>query len=78
MSERETNIRRLVQEAQKGISLSDLSERDRDDLWSVAQIDLSPYESNNCSADSQVYGDLTLREVKLAQSLCKILPIATQ
>lgn len=78
MSTRETNIRRLLHEAQEGMSLSDLTERDRDDLWSVAQIDLSPYESDNCSADSQVYGELTLREVKLAQSLSKILPLATQ
>ena len=78
MSARETNIRRLLQEAQKGMSLSGLTERDRDDLWSVAQIDLSPYESDNWSADSQVYGELTLREVKLAQSLSKILPLATQ
>ena len=78
MSTRETNIRRLLQEAQEGMSLSDLTERDRNDLWSVAQIDLSPYESNNLSADSQVYGELTLREVKLAQRLSKILPLATQ
>jgi hypothetical protein len=78
MSTRETNIRRLVQEAQEGISLSDLTERDRDDLWSVAKIDLSPYESNNWSADSKVYGELTLREVKLAQNLSKTLPLATQ
>jgi hypothetical protein len=78
MSTRETNIRRLVQEAQEGTNLSDLTERDRDDLWSVAQIDLSPYESNNWSDDSQVYGELTLREVKLAQSLSKALPLATR
>lgn len=78
MSTLETNIRRLLQEAQEGINLSDLTERDRNDLWSVAQIDLSPYESNNLSADSQVYGELTLREVKLAQSLSKLLPLATQ
>ena len=77
MSKRETNIRRLVEEAQEGMSLSDLTERDRDDLWSVAQIDLSPYEGNKWSADARVYGELTLREVKLAQSLCKILPLAT-
>jgi hypothetical protein len=78
MSTRETNIRRLLQEAQEGMSLSDLTEIDRNDLWSVAQIDLSPYESNNLSADSQVYGELTLREVKLAQRLSRILPLATQ
>jgi hypothetical protein len=78
MSERETNIRRLVNAAQEGMSLSDLTERDRDDLWSVAQIDLSPYESSNSPADIQVYGGLTFREVKLAQSLSKILPLATQ
>ena len=78
MTRREANLRRLVNEAQAGMSLSDLTERDRDDLWAVAQIDLSPYESNNWSADSQVYGELTLREVKLAQSLSKILPLATQ
>lgn len=77
MNKRETNIRRLVDEAQEGMSLSDLTERDRDDLWSVAQIDLTPYESNNWSDDSRVYGELTLREVKLAQSLSKILPLAT-
>jgi hypothetical protein len=78
MSTRETNIRRLLRDAQEGIRLSDLTERDRNDLWSVAQIDLSPYESNNLSADSQVYGELTLREMKLAQRLSKILPLATQ
>ena len=78
MSTRETNIRRLVQEAQEGTNLSDLTERDRDDLWSIAQIDLSPYESNNWSDDSQVYGELTLREMKLAQSLSKALPLATR
>ena len=78
MSTRETNIRRLLRDAQEGMRLSDLTEIDRNDLWSVAQIDLSPYESNNLSADSQVYGELTLREVKLAQRLSKILPLATQ
>ena len=78
MSTRETNIRRLLQAAREGMSLNDLSEVDRDDLWSLAQIDLSPYENNNWSADSQVYGELTLREVKLAQGLSKILPLATK
>jgi hypothetical protein len=78
MSPRETNIRRLLQAAQEGMSLNDLSEADRDDLWSLAQIDLSPYENDNWSADSQVYGELTLREVKLAQGLSKILPLATK
>ena len=78
MTTQEANIRRLLQEAQEGIRLSDLTERDRADLWSVAQIDLSPYETNNWSADSKVYGDLTLREMKLAQRLSKILPLATQ
>jgi hypothetical protein len=78
MSERETNIRRLVSAAQEGLSLSDLTERDRDDLWSVAQIDLSPYENSDSPADIQVYGGLTFREVKLAQSLSKLLPLATQ
>jgi hypothetical protein len=78
MSTREANIRRLLQEAQAGMRLSDLAERDRDDLWSVSQIDLSEYESSQCSADSQVYGELTLRELKLAQNLSKILPLATR
>jgi hypothetical protein len=78
MSQREANIRRLIALAKKGISLSDLTERDRDDLWSVAQIDLSPYESKDSSADVHVYGELTLEEVKLAQRLSKILPLATQ
>jgi hypothetical protein len=78
MSTRESNIRRLLQEAQEGMSLSDLTEIDRNDLWSVAQIDLSVYESNNLPADSQVYGELTLSEVKLAQRLSKILPLASQ
>ena len=78
MSTRESNIRRLAKKAQEGLSLSDLTERDRDDLWAVAQIDLSPYERNNLPPDTPVYGELTLGEVKLAQSLSKMLPLSTQ
>lgn len=70
------NIRRLVQKIEEGISLAELTERDRDDLWFIAQIDLSSYESNNCSGDTPVYGGLTLAEIRIARRLSKILPIA--
>jgi len=77
MSTREENIKRIVETALKGVSLADLTQMDRNDLWAVANIDLAPYERNNFPANHGVYGEVTLEELRIAQSICKTIPSAT-
>ena len=68
MSELEKNIRRLVRNAEQG-KLLELTQRDRADLQLLVNFDVVPYERNNWSDNVPVFGELTLREVKLARKL---------
>lgn len=74
MLTREENVRRILGGIEDGtLTLPDLNAVDRNDLMAFDSLDITAWEEN-LSSGSDVYGDLTLREVKKARELRKQLP----
>ena len=73
MRTREENVQRILRGVEDGtLVLADLNAVDRDDLMAFDSLDLTAWEEN-LSSGSQVYGDLTLREVRKAKELSEQL-----